>query len=90
MTAENANPAPEIIWGVRATGDGALVPPRHHLRLVLPPPSPRPRRLEVRISVADGRAPHGRSRLFRLIERHLDELIAVATRLEFRSSRGAR
>ena len=28
MTAENANPAPEIIWGLRATGDGALVPPK--------------------------------------------------------------
>jgi hypothetical protein len=44
---------------------------------------PRPRRhLAVRISVSDGRMPHGRSRAFRLDERDVDELIDHAARLE--------
>lgn len=51
-----------------------------HLRLV--PPSPR--RLEVRISVADGRAAFGRSRPFRITENDLRELVDVAQRLEAR------
>jgi hypothetical protein len=61
---------------------------RHdHVRLVPPvPPPPRPRRpLAVRISVSDGRAPHGRSRAFRLTRDDLDELIAAAMRMEARA-----
>jgi len=50
-----------------------------HLRLV---PPPRPRRLSVRISVADSRSPIGRTRIFRLSDHDLDQLIAVAMRLE--------
>jgi hypothetical protein len=45
---------------------------------------PQPRRLEVRISVADGRAPFGRTRIFRLTESDLDQLIAVAMRTQRR------
>ncbi|PNE11329.1 MAG: hypothetical protein CR217_09315 [Beijerinckiaceae bacterium] len=55
-----------------------------YLRVVAPTPPPRPRRLEVRISAADGRAPYGRSRPFRLTHDDLDELIAVALRIEGR------
>jgi hypothetical protein len=40
------------------------------------------RRLSVRINVLDGRAPYGRSRAFRLAESDIDELIAVAARME--------
>jgi hypothetical protein len=54
------------------------------LRLVRSPSPPRPRRLEVRIAVADARAPIGRTRLFRLSERNLQELIDTAMRLEAR------
>jgi hypothetical protein len=64
--------------------NGAPSPP--HLRLVPPTSPPRPRRLEVRISVADGRAPFGRTRLFRLSDRNLQELIDTALRLEARRS----
>jgi hypothetical protein len=53
-----------------------------HLRLVEPAPPPRPRRIDVRISVADGRAPYGRSRAFRLDERDVEKLIDHALRLE--------
>ena len=54
-----------------------------HLRLV--PPAPAPRRcLSVRISVLDGRSAFGRSRAFRLTHDDLDELIAVALRMERR------
>ena len=49
------------------------------LRLVRPP---RPRRLDCRIAASDGRAPIGRSRIFRLTESGLDVLIACAERLE--------
>jgi hypothetical protein len=56
---------------------------RPHLRLVPPPSPPRPRRLEVRITASDGRAPYGRSRAFRLHD-GLDELIAVIMRMERR------
>jgi hypothetical protein len=42
----------------------------------------RPRRLDVRITAADGRAPIGRSRAFRLAGPDLDELIDVALRME--------
>jgi hypothetical protein len=49
---------------------------RHdHLRLVPRPPPPRSRRIEVRISAMDGRTPIGRSRLLRLRESDLQELI---------------
>jgi len=63
---------------------GAPSPPHSHLRLVPPAPAPR-RRLAVRISVLDGRSAFGRSRAFRLTHDDLDELIAVATRLERRA-----
>jgi hypothetical protein len=59
---------------------GAPFPRHSHLRLVERPP--RPRRLEVRISVADSRAPYGRSRAFRLTPAAIDELITVAMRME--------
>jgi hypothetical protein len=60
-----------------------LSPPRHpRLRLV---PPPRPRRIEVRFHVIDGRSPFGRSRVFRLAESDIDELIAIATRMERRA-----
>ena len=52
------------------------------LRLV--PRQPQPRRLEVQISVADGRAPFGRFRPFRITENDLRELVDVAQRLEAR------
>jgi hypothetical protein len=42
----------------------------------------RPRRLEVRISATDGRAPIGRSRLVRLRESDFARLIETAVRLE--------
>jgi hypothetical protein len=48
---------------------------------------PQPRRLEVRISVADGRAPFGRTRIFRLTESDLDQLINAATLLEPRGKK---
>jgi len=60
-----------------------VVPFPRHLRLVPPVPAPR-RRLSVRISVLDGRAPYCRSRPFRLTHDDLDELIAVAMRMEGR------
>lgn len=56
---------------------------QRHLRLVEPPP-PRPRRIDVRISVADGRLPIGRTRVLRLTERDFERLIEAATRLEAR------
>jgi hypothetical protein len=52
------------------------------LRLVPPSPPPRPRRLDVRISVADGRSPIGRTRPLRLTEHDLVRLIEAAQRLE--------
>ena len=55
--------------------------------LVPPPLTPRPRRLEVRIDASDGRSPIGRSRIFRLHERDLDQLINAATRLEARGKK---
>lgn len=58
--------------------------PRFDLRLVPAPALPR-RRLAVRINVLDGRAPYGRSRAFRLSERDIDELIAVAMQMERRA-----
>jgi hypothetical protein len=53
-----------------------------HLRLVEPPRPPLPRRLEVQIAVADGRAPIGRSRLFRLYPQDIERLIDAFERLE--------
>jgi hypothetical protein len=55
-----------------------------HLRLVPPAPPPRPRRLEVRISAAVGRAPHDRSRAIQLDERDVEQLVDFALRLEAR------
>jgi hypothetical protein len=55
---------------------------RGHLRLV--PRQLRPRRHEVRIVVSSACMPYGRSRAFRLAHDELDELIAVATRMERR------
>jgi hypothetical protein len=43
---------------------------------------PPPRRLEVRITAADGRSPIGRSRPFRLSDHALDALIMHAGKLE--------
>lgn len=58
---------------------------RHdHLRLVPRRPPPRSRRIEVRISAMDGRTPIGRSRLLRLRESDLQELIDHAARMEQR------
>ena len=58
--------------------------PQHpYLRLV--PRAPPPRRLlTVRINVLDGRAPFGRTRIFRLHERDLAELVDVVERMEAR------
>jgi hypothetical protein len=60
-----------------------LFPPRPRLRLVPPEPAPR-HRLSVRINVLDGRLAFGRGRIFRLAHNELDELIAVAMRMERR------
>jgi hypothetical protein len=54
---------------------------RAPLHLVRPAPLQR-RRLAVRISAADGRAPYGRSRALRLTHDDLDELIDFGLRLE--------
>lgn len=60
---------------------GAPFPSQPNLRLV--PPAPPPRRcLAVRISVLDGRSAFGRSRGFRLTESDIEQLIAVAARME--------
>jgi hypothetical protein len=54
----------------------------NRLRLVEKPPlAPR---LEVRVHVLNGRSAYGRSRAFRLAESDIDELIAVAMRIEGR------
>jgi hypothetical protein len=58
------------------------VPP--HLRLVPPVPSPRCR-YETRIVVSAVCLPIGRSRVFRLAESDIDDLIAVALRMEARA-----
>jgi hypothetical protein len=64
-------------------GKGALMTQRpSHLRLVPREPQPRSRRIEVRISAMDGRAPIGRTRLLRLTERDFERLLAAAERLE--------
>ncbi|PNE10149.1 MAG: hypothetical protein CR217_15990 [Beijerinckiaceae bacterium] len=60
-----------------------LSPQRTLLRLV--PRQPQPRRLEVRIAVADGRSLIGRSRAFRITEDNLRQLIDHAFRMEARS-----
>ena len=65
---------------------GAPFPRHSHLRLIPAPspPRPRPRRIDVRFHVSDGRSAFGRSRAFRLTHDALDELIAVAMRMEQR------
>jgi hypothetical protein len=61
---------------------GAPAPRHSHLRLVPPPPR---RRCETRIVVSSARLPIGRSRAFRLAESDIDELIAIAQRMEQRA-----
>jgi hypothetical protein len=63
-------------------GKGALMTGARHPFLRLVPREPQPQRLEVRISADDSRAPYGRSRLFRLSERDLQQLIATALKME--------
>jgi hypothetical protein len=63
---------------------GAPFPQRPSLRLVPPAPPPRPRRIEVRFHVLDGRSAFGRSRVFHLAHNDLERLIATAERLEAR------
>jgi hypothetical protein len=53
-------------------------------RLVEPPLPQARRRYETRIVVSAARLPIGRSRIFSLAERDIDELIARAERLERR------
>jgi hypothetical protein len=55
-----------------------------YLKLVPKPPPPRPRRLDVRISVSSARMPIGRSRAFRLIETDAERLVEIAERMEYR------
>jgi hypothetical protein len=62
---------------------GAPFSSRPRLRLVEKPPWPC--RLEVQIAVADGRAPYGRSRIFRLSENAIEELVDTAERMERRA-----
>jgi hypothetical protein len=59
--------------------------PRPYIRLVPAALAPRRRYLSVLINVLDGRSAFGRSRAFHLMPDELDELIAVAARLERRS-----
>jgi hypothetical protein len=55
-----------------------------HLRLVEPPRPQASRRYETRIVVSASRLPIGRTRGFHLTREGLDELIAVAMRIEGR------
>jgi hypothetical protein len=66
---------------------------RPHLHLVevfktsddiLVAPPPRARRIEIRITARDCRESVGRSRVFRLHEFDLDDLLRVAERMESR------
>ncbi len=59
-------------------------PPCHYLQLVPPVPHLRHGRLGVRIVADDGRCPYGRSKIFRLTERDLEQLVDAALRLEAR------
>jgi hypothetical protein len=68
----------------RGVPKGAVMTGAPHLRLIPAPPPPRPRRHEARIVVSAARLPIGRSRVFRLAESDIDELIAIATRIERR------
>jgi hypothetical protein len=58
--------------------------PRPYLRLVQREPQPR-RRYEMRIVVSSARMPIGRSRVFHLTEIDVEQLIAVAARMERRA-----
>ena len=62
--------------------NGAPFPSRPKLHLAPPVPPPRPRRLNVRITVADARAPVGRTRPIRLSDRDVDQLVDFALQLE--------
>jgi hypothetical protein len=55
-----------------------------NLRIVPSPSPPRPRRLDVRISVADARSPIGRTGIFRLYPQDIERLIDALERLEAR------
>ena len=62
---------------------GAPFPRAPRLRLVTLEREPQPRRrYETRIVVSSAHMPVGRSRTFRLTHDDLDELIAVALRME--------
>jgi hypothetical protein len=78
--------APAASFSLKSrAGKGALMTGAgRHLRLVPPPSPPRPRRLEIRISVADARGPYGRTRIFRLSEHDFEQLIVTAERFEAR------
>jgi hypothetical protein len=52
--------------------------------LRFPPPPPRPRHFQVRITASDSRAPIGRTRPLRLTESDLQWLLDAAVRLEAR------
>jgi hypothetical protein len=60
----------------------ASFPPGARVIQLVPPA--RPRRLEIQISVSDGRAPVGRTRPLRLRESDLAWLLEAAERLEAR------
>jgi hypothetical protein len=64
---------------------GAPFPRHSHLQLVSAPPPLRLGRHEVRIVVSAARLPIGRTRVFRLAESDIDELTAIATRMERRA-----
>src|SRR6476620_7676268 len=68
-------PSARDIRAIFLTRRFGVRPPRLHL--VPREPPPRPRLIDVRISVADGRSPYGRSRVFRLTHDDVDELIAA-------------
>ncbi len=62
-----------------------VVPLPHGPNLRLVPRAPRPRRLEVRFHVLDGRCPYGRAGPFRITEADLRDLVEVAMRMERRA-----
>lgn len=75
MSANESSASPSTPQAIIAAS------PCTHLRLVPPAPAPR---LAVRINIFNGRSPFGRTRVFRLAERDIDELIAITQRMEWR------
>jgi hypothetical protein len=69
-------------------GNSENSPPRPNTQIKFQNPavvsSPRPRRIDVRISAADGRSPIGRTRPLKLIEPDIERLVDFALRLEAR------